>query len=257
MFLDKIVKHKLQEVENNKRRAPLKELEGRLGQTPGGFPFRSALAESGMTLIAEIKKASPSKGLLCPDFNPRALAETYADNGAGAISVLTDEFFFEGSLKFLSEVKDACSLPILRKDFIIDPYQIIEAAVNQADAVLLIAAILDAYQLRDFLALAGEVGLDCLTEVHNHRELEKALTAEAPIIGVNNRDLTTFEVSLATSLEIVKEIPAARLKISESGIFTGEDVKRLLRVGFDGILVGEAIVKAPNRAAKLRELALL
>ena len=257
MFLDKIVKSKQEALAAARRAVSYQELEGRIVPPASPHLFRKGLERAKVTLIAEVKKASPSRGLLCPDFDPQSLATLYTENGAGAISVLTEEKFFLGSLDYLKTVKQNTTLPVLRKDFIIDEYQILESAVWQADAVLLIAALLDQVQIKDYLDLAGELGLDCLTEAHNYQELELALNGGAPIIGINNRDLKTFKVDLKTSLELVQEIPGDRIAVSESGIFVQDDVERLVAAGFKGILVGEAIVKAADQAAKIKELALL
>ena len=216
----------------------------------------SAQPSSGKTpaIIAEIKKASPSKGVLREDFEPAAIAREYEENGAAAISVLTDGPFFQGSLADLAAAKQAVRLPALRKDFTLNEYHVVEAAANGADAVLLIAAILEEKQIRDLRELAGRWGMAALVEVHNRRELKTALGAGADIVGVNNRNLKTFEVTLETSLRLAEDIPAGVLKISESGIHSREDIQRLARAGFRAFLVGEHLLKSASPGAALGAL---
>jgi indole-3-glycerol phosphate synthase len=205
-------------------------------------------------VIAEIKKASPSRGLLAADFDPAGLARQYENGGAAALSVLTDRDFFQGSLADLGTARAACALPVLRKDFTISEYHVIEAAAAGADAILLIAAILDIEQLRDFRQIAAEYRMAAIVEAHNQAELDKALGSGAEIVGINNRDLHTFEVNLETSIRLAPGIPPGVLRISESGIFSGIDVCRLLKARFDAFLVGEHLVKSGNAAEALREL---
>jgi indole-3-glycerol phosphate synthase len=216
--------------------------------------FRAALRARSPAVVAEIKKASPSKGLLVEDFDPPALARDYERGGAAALSVLTDRQFFQGSLLDLVAARAATRLPVLRKDFTLDEFQIAEAAAHGADAVLLIAAILPVERLRELREYAGKFGIAALVEVHDERELESAAASGADIVGVNNRDLRTFEVSLETSLRLVPMIPQGVLKVSESGIRSAEDVRTLRSAGFDAFLVGEHLVKAADRAAALRAL---
>jgi indole-3-glycerol phosphate synthase len=216
--------------------------------------FAGALRSRRPAVIAEIKKASPSRGVLVEDFQPVELAKQYERGGAAALSVLTDHDFFQGSLADLCHARTACSLPVLRKDFTISEYHVFEAAANGADAILLIVAILDAARLRAFRELAREFGMAALVEVHDRRELEIALTSGAEIIGVNNRDLRTFQVSLDTSLELAREVPAGAIKVSESGIFGAADVHRLMDAGYDAVLVGEHLVKSGDATRALREL---
>lgn len=229
------------------------EARARLRQA-GRRDFRAALVREAPAVIAEIKKASPSKGLLSADFDPARLARQYEAGGAAALSVLTDEPFFQGSLAHLQAAREAAGLPVLRKDFTVDPYHVVEAAAHGADAVLLITAILDRSQLRDLRALAAEYGMAALVEVHDEYELDAALDSEADMIGVNNRDLRTFEVTLATSLRLARRIPAGLLKVSESGIHSAADVRVLREAGFQAVLVGEHLMKSGDPAAALRAL---
>jgi indole-3-glycerol phosphate synthase len=216
--------------------------------------FRAALLGRTPAIIAEIKKASPSKGLLVKEFDPPSIARDYELGGAAALSVLTDEKFFQGRLADLSAARAATALPVLRKDFILDESQIAEAAAHGADAVLLIAAVLPTRSLRHLREYAGEFQIAALVEVHDERELEIALASGAVIIGVNNRNLGTFEVTLDTSLRLAEKIPAGVVKVSESGIASAADIQRLAAAGFDAYLVGERLMTAPNRAEALRAL---
>jgi indole-3-glycerol phosphate synthase len=225
------------------------------GLRAGRRGFRAALDRKTPAIIAEIKKASPSKGVLREDFEPAAIAREYEQNGAAAISVLTDGPFFEGSLGDLRAARQAVSLPALRKDFTLNEYHVVEAAANGADAVLLIAAILEEKEIRDLGELAGGWGMAALVEVHNRRELKTALDAGADIVGVNNRNLKTFEVTLETSLRLAEHIPAGVLKISESGIHSRADIQRLADAGFRAFLVGEHLLKSASPGAALGALA--
>lgn len=219
--------------------------------------FRGALANpAGTALIAEVKKASPSKGIIREDFDPVAIARTYAANGASCLSVLTDAPYFQGKLEYLQQIRDAVSIPLLRKDFIIDPWQIYESRVSGADAILLIVAALGQNDLKSMLNLARENGLAALVEIHDTAELQDALTAGADLIGVNNRDLHTFRTSLEVTLGIAATMPKQRnsLLVSESGIFTREDVLRLESAGVNAILVGESLMRESDIGAKVREL---
>jgi len=216
--------------------------------------FRAALRAKRPAIIAEIKKASPSKGLLAADFDPPAIAKDYEQGGAAALSVLTDQDFFQGSLADLVAARAATRLPVLRKDFILEECQVAEAAAHDADAILLIAAVLPLNRLRQLREYAAGFQVDALVEVHDERELEIALASGAEIIGVNNRDLGTFEVALDTSLRLAGRIPEGIVKISESGIGSADDVRRLSAAGFDAVLVGEHLVRAADRAQALRSL---
>jgi indole-3-glycerol phosphate synthase len=216
--------------------------------------FAAALRARVPAVIAEVKKASPSKGILCADFAPAGIACEYQRGGAAAISVLTDESFFQGSLANLETVRAAVELPVLRKDFTIANAHIVEAAAHGADAILLIAAILTETELRDFRESAARYGMAALVEVHNRRELDAAIAAGSQIIGVNNRNLSTFEVTLDTSLQLAEHIPASALRISESGIHNAADVARLRSAGYTAFLVGEHLMKSGDAAMALQQL---
>ena len=216
--------------------------------------FAAALRAKRPAIIAEIKKASPSRGVLVEDFRPVQLAKQYQRGGAAALSVLTEHDFFQGCLTDLWAARAATSLPVIRKDFTISEYHVLEAAAHQADAILLIVAILEEAQLRGYRELASEFGMAALVEVHDRRELGIALESGAEIIGVNNRDLRTFQVSLETSIGLAPEIPEGVIKVSESGIFNSTDVHRLMDAGYDAFLVGEHLVKSGDAAQAIREL---
>ncbi len=254
MILDDIIEQKRREVAQAKERIPLAELRDRVApRSPGAFA-KAISAEGRICLIAEIKKASPSRGVLRRDFDPSALARLYAEGGASAISVLTDAKYFQGDPSHLKEAKEASRLPVIRKDFIIDEYQVWESAAIGADALLLIVAALTAEQLRSYLGLASPVGLDVLVEVHDGEQLETALDAGARIIGINNRDLRTFETDLEVTLRLAPKAPPGHIIVSESGILTREDVRKVRQAGVDAILVGEALVTSADIPAKMREL---
>ncbi len=216
--------------------------------------FLAALRAPGVSLIAEVKRASPSAGDLRPDLDPAGQAGIYESNGAAAISVLTDQRFFHGSLEDLHAIRSTVSLPVLRKDFILDPYQVAQARAHEADAILLIVAALDDASLRDLQALAFDMGMAVLVEVHNREELDRALGLDPQIIGINNRDLRTFDVSLATTANLRPYVPAGTTLVTESGIHTPADVRRLRDIGVDAMLVGTALVTAPDTAAMVRSL---
>jgi indole-3-glycerol phosphate synthase len=216
--------------------------------------FRAALLSRSPAIIAEIKKASPSKGVISSAFDPVALAREYEAGGAAALSVLTDQHFFQGSLANLRDARAAVSLPVLRKDFTLDEYHVVEAAAHGADAILLIVAILDAGRIRALRELAESYGMAALVEAHDEAEVDTALAGGARLIGVNNRDLKTFEVSLETSLRLGGRIPPGIVKVAESGIRSAADVDRLRAAGFQAFLVGEHLMKAPSPAAALRAL---
>ena len=216
--------------------------------------FTAALRSKRPAIIAEIKKASPSRGVLVENFRPIEFARQYQKGGAAALSVLTDRDFFQGSLADLHFARAACDLPVIRKDFTISEFHVIEAAANGADAILLIAAILDESQLRGFRELAREFEMAALVEVHSASELETALRSGAEIIGVNNRDLRTFQVSLETSIALAPHIPSTVTKVSESGIFSAADIRRLLNAGYDAFLVGEHLLKSGDATQALQDL---
>ena len=215
--------------------------------------FEAALSRPGLSFICEVKKASPSKGIIAGDFPYLDIARAYEEAGAEALSVLTEPDFFMGRNEYLSEIAGAVRLPVLRKDFIIDPCQIYEAKVLGAQAVLLIAALLDRRALESFLALSEALGMDALTEVHNEAELETALSLPARIIGINNRNLKTFEVNLAVTERLMPLIPGDRVVVSESGVRTAEDVRRLGAAGVDALLVGESLMRAADKKSALAE----
>ncbi len=259
MILDQIVNHKREEVAAAKAAVPLAELRARLGELedqPRGFAraLRASHESGWTTVIAEVKKGSPSRGVIREDFDPVDIAETYAEAGAVCLSVLTDERFFLGHLRYLTLIREQVRLPLLRKDFICDPYQLWQARAAGADAVLLIAAMLDLPQLRDFAALARELGLDVLLEVHDRAELETALQTEVELIGINNRDLRSFHTDLGTTERLLPQIPPERFVVTESGIHTRQDVLRLQKAGTKAFLIGESLMREADIGGKLREL---
>ena len=252
-ILTKILEEERASVEQLKARVPLESFRDEL-PPPAASSFRKAITASDVNIIAELKKASPSRGVLTESFDPPSLARTYAAGGAAALSVLTEERYFQGHPRYLTQAKEATGLPVLCKDFIVDPYQLYYARRIGADAVLLIVRAHTRASLGEFIALAREIGLDALVEVHREEELEIALSAGADIIGVNNRDLSDFRVDLGISERLAGSIPDSVVKITESGIFTPADVARLWKAGYSAFLVGEALVKAADPAALIREL---
>lgn len=255
MFLEEILQFKYAEVATVKEQRPLTELKRELKDPLPTRPFQPSLIGDSLKLIAEIKKASPSKGLLCPNFDPASLARVYESSGAAAVSVLTDNRFFQGSLEYLRLVKaETKHLPALRKDFIIDRYQIYEARVNGADAILLIVAALKKSELASFIKEAEDLGLASLVEVHNLTELDIALESGADIIGINNRDLKTFRVDLETTFRLIEMIPEDKVVVSESGINSSRDIQRLAQAGVNAVLVGEALVTVADPGLKIKEL---
>jgi indole-3-glycerol phosphate synthase len=257
-ILNRILVRKNEEIIERAVDMPLEELARRARDQPPTRGFVRAINEriaAGRTaVIAEIKKASPSKGVLRADFHPAEIAASYARHGAACLSVLTDTDFFQGSDRYLQQARAACALPVLRKDFFIDPYQVYEARVIGADAILLIVAALGDGALRELNGLARELGLDVLVEVHDARELERALALGNPIIGSNNRDLRTFETRLETTLDLLPRIPAGCTVVTESGILTPADVARLRAHRVDAFLVGEAFMRAADPGAQLEAL---
>jgi indole-3-glycerol phosphate synthase len=251
-ILARIVDHKRAELRNTSRQRA--ELERTAARRRDVRDFRASLTASQPAVIAEIKKASPSKGVLSENFDPAAIARLYASGGAAALSVLTDREFFQGSLEDLLSARASVHLPVLRKDFTIDEFHVVEAAAHGADAILLIAALLDESTLRRFRELAAQYRMASLVEVHDQAELDVALASGAEIVGVNNRNLHTFAVTLETSLRLAERIPSAIVKVSESGIHSSADVKTLIAAGFHVFLVGEHLMKSENPAAALREL---
>ena len=294
-MLDEIMRHKREELPARQREMPLATLRAFAATVPEPLDFAAALSRPGVGLIAEIKQASPSRGLLCRDFDPARLARTYADGGAAAISVLTDARYFQGQLEYLTTVKEtlagarqwtedkkakesgatpppappvqasltnqstnypSTTPPILRKDFIFHPYQVVEARVAGADALLLIVAVLGDNDLQQLLAETRRHGMEALVEVHSDEEVERALAAGARVLGINNRDLATFQVDLQTTDRLRRLVPGDRIVVSESGIHTPDDVRRLADMGVDAMLVGESLVTArpDERLAKVRSL---
>ena len=275
-MLDEIMEWKRNDLPGRQAAMPLTSLRALAATAPDPLDFAAALRKPGVSLIAEIKRASPSRGLLCKDFDPARLARTYADGGASAISVLTDSRFFQGQLEHLTTVKEtlaagkanrivdpkarqttkqddrapiyqSTNLPVLRKDFIFDPYQVVEARVAGADALLLIVAVLGDHDLRGLIEETRRHGMEALVEVHDEAEVERALAAGARVIGVNNRDLRTFAIDLQTTARLRPLIPRDRVLVSESGIQTRDDVRRLADMGVDAMLVGESLVAADPR----------
>lgn len=254
MILDEIVQVKRAEVARLRETTFLDAMREAALDAPPPRDFRGAIEGSPCAVIAEVKRTSPSKGRIRADFDHLAIAALYEANGAAAISVLTDERFFEGKMEYLSEIKGRVSLPLLRKDFIIDPYQVCQSRIIGADAILLIAAILDGPDLGNLIELAEELGLTPLVEVHCGEELERAVDAGAQVIGINNRNLQTFVTDLETTRELAPLVPEGRIVISESGIGGRGDIELLARSGVHGFLVGETLMRAPDVGRKLREL---
>jgi indole-3-glycerol phosphate synthase len=256
--LARILARKREEVAERRARVPLAELESRIADAPPvrGFAhaIKARIARGEAAVIAEVKKASPSKGVIRPDFDPATIARSYEAGGAACLSVLTDVDYFRGADGDLVAARAACLLPVLRKDFVVDEYQLHEARALGADAVLLIAAALDDARLADYAALAADLGLDALAEVHDAAELERVLRLPLPLVGINNRDLRTFEVSLDATLALKDRIPADRVLVTESGILARADVARMRGAGVHAFLVGEACMRAPDPGAALRSL---
>jgi len=255
MFLERILAAKHEEIQAAKKKESLEELRARIAGLPSTRNFAEALAKGeSIKLIAEVKKASPSKGIIRADFDPVKIAEIYQQNSAHALSVLTDSPFFQGHLSYLEKIREVVGIPLLRKDFIVEEYQIYQSRAYGADAVLLIAAALDKEELKEFLHLAHELQLDCLVEVHNEKELTTVLNTSAKIIGINNRDLHTFQTDIRTTQRLVKLIPQGKVIVSESGINFREEVVFLENQGVKAILVGEALMRSQNIGSKVREL---
>jgi len=254
-ILDEIVARKQQDLAVEMRRRPLSQVRSDAAAAAPAGDFTAAIREPGVSLIAEIKRASPSAGELRHGLRPTALARTYVDSGAAACSILTDTPYFHGTLADLVEVRQMVDAPLLRKDFTIAPYQVYEARAAGADAILLIAAILDDRELADLQALAHELGMAALVETHSREEIERALRVDPPILGINNRNLHTFEVDLGTTERLRSCVPVGTLLVAESGVHTPDDVARLREVGIDAMLVGTALVTARDTATAVRQLA--
>ncbi len=257
MILDKILATKRDEIAAAKQRQSLAELQQRCDNVSATRGFAARLrraAASGSAIIAEVKKGSPSKGIIRADFDPVAIARSYERGGASCLSVLTDERYFFGSLDYLGQIRAAVALPLLRKDFIIDPYQVYQARLAGADAILLIAAALDDRTLQELAELAAALTLDTLLEVHDREELERALTLPVDLIGINNRNLQTFETDLSVTESLAQKIPAAQLAVAESGIHSRADIERLRRAGAGAFLIGESLMREDDIALKLASL---
>lgn len=249
-ILEKIFQHKLKELAHAKRLKPLASLP--IQSVPR--PFIEALQQSTPAIIAEIKKASPSKGIIRADFDPAEIAEIYAANGASCLSVLTEEHFFHGHAEYIQLAKDRCELPVLRKDFIIDSYQIHESRSLGADCILLIVALLDDSQLKNFCDEAQALGMAVLVESHDAQELQRALQLPTPLIGINNRSLHSFETDLGTTIQLAKMIPQDKIIITESGIHSPEDIEHMQSYGIQHFLIGESLMKKPDIGMALRTL---
>ncbi|OGN96754.1 MAG: indole-3-glycerol phosphate synthase [Chloroflexi bacterium RBG_13_51_36] len=253
-MLDKIVAQKREEVERRKRAAPMTYLLERIARQRPVLDLALALKGGRMRLIAEVKQASPSRGVLSRNFDPIELSRTYAEGGAAAISVLTEANYFMGSNEHLAAIKELVGLPLLRKDFIFDPYQMYESRAYGADALLLIAAVLSEKQLNDLVSLSHSLGLRCLVEAHNEGEVERAVLSEAEIIGINNRDLNTFAVDINTTRRLRPLVPKGKIVVSESGIKSRSDMQKLAEWGVDAVLIGEALVTAGDVRARMKDL---
>ena len=257
-ILQRILARKAEEVAQRRGERPLAELQARNADLPPARGFvdavRRRVGAGGAAVIAEIKKASPSKGLIRADFDPTTIAQSYEAGGAACLSVLTDVDYFQGSDAYLQQARAACALPVLRKDFTIDGYQVVEARALGADCILLIVAALDDVRLADLAVLAMELGMDVLVEVHDLDELERALQVPAPLLGINNRNLRTFDVSLETTLSLRHAVPGDRVLVTESGIAAPADVARMRDAGVETFLVGEAFMREADPGAALRRL---
>jgi indole-3-glycerol phosphate synthase len=264
-ILNKIIAVKHQEIAAAKSSIPIERLKAQAEAScamtdfrlkPRGFEvaLRASIAAGRAAVIAEVKKASPSKGVLREHFVPSEIARSYEAGGASCLSVLTDEQFFQGSPDYLRQARDACTLPLLRKDFMVDPYQVYQARCWGADAILLIAAALTDDQMQELEACALSLQMDVLVEVHDRSELERALRLKTPLLGINNRNLRTFEVSLQTTIDLLKELPANKLVVTESGIMNSEDVQNMRQNSVHAFLVGEAFMRAPDPGAALKAM---
>ncbi len=256
--LDKIMAHKAEEVAAGKRKFSLADVKAKAGDTEPARGFVAALNQSlkagRSAVIAEVKKASPSKGIIRPDFYPAKIAESYQKHGASCLSVLTDEEFFKGSAAYFSQAREACTLPMLRKDFMLDDYQVFEARAMGADCILLIVAALEDGLMQDLAGRAQELGMDVLVEVHNASELQRGLALDMPMIGINNRNLRNFETASTTTTDLLPAIPDGVVVVTESGIHTPSDVQFMREHKVNSFLVGEAFMRADNPGEKLAEL---
>ena len=253
-ILQQIISEKRLEIAELNHSLPIAMLEERITNRDAPRDFLRAISQERLQLIAEVKKASPSKGVLSPNLDPVVLGKSYAESGAAAISVLTEVNHFQGSLEYMSVIKEKVDIPILRKDFIFDEYQIYESAAFGADALLLIASILSQEQLSVLLQLSHRLGMDCLVEVHNEIELEQAIRSKTKIIGINNRNLNTFEIDINTTRRLIPLVPIGTSVVSESGIKTREDIITMMECGVNAVLIGEALVTAESIPDKIKEL---
>lgn len=255
MILDEIIENKKSEVEASKTSLPLEKMKEQLNDVLAPRDFFDAINPKGeLKVISEVKHASPSKGIFREDFDPVEIAKSYSAGGASAISVLTDNKYFKGNLNYLRNIRQNVETPLLRKDFIVDPYQVYEARLFGADALLLIVAALDQTTLSNLLELTHSLQMNAIVEVHDEQELDRALLADARIIGINNRDLRTFDVDLNVSIKLSKKVPEAKIVIAESGIGSIKDIDNLRAEGVHVFLIGETFMKAPNPGQKLTEL---
>ncbi len=253
-ILDVLAHSSYERVEESKEKISIEKLKEKAKAAKNTASFKEALKKPGLSFICELKKASPSKGLINPEFDYLQYINDYEEGGASAISCLTEPTKFLGSLDILNDVTSHSKLPVLRKDFIIDPYQIYEAKVNGASAILLIAALLEEHDLKEYFNLAHDLDLDCLVEVHNEDELRKAINCGVDIIGINNRDLRDFTVDLNTTIKLAKKVPKTTVLVSESGIHTKNDLKKLIEANIDAVLIGESLMGSDNIPMKLSEL---
>ncbi len=254
MYLDKIIDYKKQELEHIRRRMSLRDVRLKAEASETTRDFSGSLKVPGIRIIAEVKKASPSAGVICHNFDPVRIAARYEEEGAAAVSVLTDEHFFQGKLSFLMDIRGRIRLPLLRKDFTLDAYHVYEARGAGADAVLLIAAVLEEAQLKDYRLLAEELGMAALVEVHDENEFQAARKTGARLIGINNRNLSTFQVDLQTSIRLAALAAPDTLLVSESGISSADDVRRLYQAGLSRFLIGEAFLRPGEKQLKLATL---
>jgi len=253
-ILDEICEHKREEVRDRSKRVPLSEMEKRGHDADAPLDFRRAVTAAGKNIIAEVKRASPSAGVIKEDFDPVRIAQQYQEGGAAALSVLTDEKYFRGKLEFIRRIKDAVTLPVLQKDFIISAYQIYEARAFGADCILLIVKILSDDELREFLDCATSLGLAALIEVHDEGELKRALACGAEIVGINNRNLSDFSVDIRTTMRLAPLTPEGKIIVSESGIKTSSDIQKLRDVGVNAFLIGETILRSEHPVEALKQL---
>ena len=253
-ILERILETKRAELEESRKARPLDEVVAAASQAPPALSLAEAVGQAGIQIVAEVKKASPSKGIIREDFDPVAIATAYAGGGAAAISVLTDSEYFQGSLEYLRAIREKVAVPLLRKDFIIDTYQVFEARAAGADAILLILAALSDEEAEPLAAVAEQLGMDVLWEVHNIEEMHRVAGFSPAVVGINNRDLKTFEVSLETTRGLLPEVPADAVVISESGFFKREELEMMSGWGVDGFLIGEGLMRAEDPGAALRGL---